>query len=699
MTFHGSPKKRKTKRTTSSAASELDASVFTSELAWWKARVQCRLALNTPDGFDKAASELWGDAPDYQLLGLRRGARRTLENKRALIEARLAQIDARPPQPGLVSRNIQRLKEMLDLDEGSVAVLRHIVVFQKSQRFTYALDALCDGNNGFEVSMDALAGAWEMDPALWRAALEDDAPLVRGGIVEIEKDDQVLDQMITIDPRLGRLITRNEDAIERFVRTFVDPSPRYDLASRDFPHLERFLAPLEATLRATPSGTPAHILLSGPPGTGKTQFALCLAKAVGSTPVLLRTGDEKGEVLNGKGRRAALSLTRRTLATKPGSVLIVDEAENIIDPDAMALLVGRESAPSPAKAWLNRFLEGDGTPMIWIVNSPEVFDPSILRRFTWHVPFRPPPRSVRRQILLRHLAPCSLSEAFLDELADRSDLPPYEAARLARAASFAPDTMTQESVIRLALEASDKLLGRKAPARVAHGTAFDPSLLDIGIDIDVLVARLRRRGCGRLGFFGPPGTGKSMLAAELARRIDRPLLAKDASDLLSMYVGGSEENIAEAFEEAADCGAVLFLDEADGLVSDRSKASHTWERTQVNEMLVRLEQFPGIAILATNHMKHTDPALLRRLDVKLEFGPLRKEQAWKLFLHHAPAATIAIRDRLSALELRLGDFGAALRGLEIRGDRVNANTLLLALEDEVEFRHPLPSPGRDLEPF
>lgn len=105
------------------------------------------------------------------------------------------------------------------------------------------------------------------------------------------------------------------------------------------------------------------------------------------------------------------------------------------------------------------------------------------------------------------------------------------------------------------------------------------------------------------------------------------------SDLLSAFVGGSEEQIQAAFHLAQVHEAVLFLDEADGLLASRDGATRNWEVTQVNELLVQLHDFEGVVVLATNRMDYLDEAVLRRMDAKVEMLPLRPEQAQTLLLH------------------------------------------------------------------
>ena len=109
---------------------------------------------------------------------------------------------------------------------------------------------------------------------------------------------------------------------------------------------------------------------------------------------------------------------------------------------------------------------------------------------------------------------------------------------------------------------------------------------------------------------GPPGTGKTEFVKHLGSVLGTKVSVKMGSDLLSMYVGGTEHNIKAAFAQAE--AAILFLDEIDGLVQSRERANRSWEVTQVNELLHQMENFNGIMIGATNFVQNLDPAIMRR---------------------------------------------------------------------------------------
>jgi SpoVK/Ycf46/Vps4 family AAA+-type ATPase len=166
-----------------------------------------------------------------------------------------------------------------------------------------------------------------------------------------------------------------------------------------------------------------------------------------------------------------------------------------------------------------------------------------------------------------------------------------------------------------------------------------------------------------LCLYGPPGTGKSAYVRYLADSMGMEVLAKRASDLLSKWVGETERNIARAFEEARAAGAFLLFDEADSLLGDRRGAVRSWEVTQVNEMLARIESHDLPFACTTNLFERLDEASLRRFTFKMELRYLTSEQAaaaFRLFFGMEPPESLS---RLSVLTP--GDFAAVAKRFQI----------------------------------
>lgn len=133
-------------------------------------------------------------------------------------------------------------------------------------------------------------------------------------------------------------------------------------------------------------------------------------------------------------------------------------------------------------------------------------------------------------------------------------------------------------------------------------------------------------------FSGPPGTGKTACAEAIAHELDRPILVADYSQILSCWVGNTQKNISRIFREAHSSNAVLFWDEADAMFYNREMATRTWEIQDANIILTELEKFEGVCILATNRKTSMDPALERRISLKVVFERPNREQRrdiWK----------------------------------------------------------------------
>jgi SpoVK/Ycf46/Vps4 family AAA+-type ATPase len=166
------------------------------------------------------------------------------------------------------------------------------------------------------------------------------------------------------------------------------------------------------------------------------------------------------------------------------------------------------------------------------------------------------------------------------------------------------------------------------------------------------------------------------------------LLIKQASELISKYVGETESNMAAMFAEASREQAVLLLDEADSFLQDRRGAQRSYEVTEVNEMLQGMERHDGIFICTTNLLDRLDQAALRRFAFKLHFRPLTALQREQMLVTEALAGdasllTASVRSRLARLDqLCLGDYAAVKRQTLILGVRYSAEEFLEQLEVE-----------------
>ena len=445
------------------------------------------------------------------------------------------------------------------------------------------------------------------------------------------------------------------------------------------------VACLQSLLARRPAGSGTHVLLHGPPGTGKTTFARGLGQMLGS-PVYEVAAQEDSRVAS---RRlaivACINATCGEHAAGGGAIIIVDEADSILNTGALpapGISYPVRMGGAADKGWLTQLMDRSGMRMIWIVNSVGGVHPAVKRRFAHNLEFRPLRRDQRAriwgQVLRRHGARRLVSAGEVKRLAGEYDLGVGAislAVSKAREAAGNRDREAFLATTRRLLDGHHALLAGttlQPRAREHVGDRFTLDGLEVA-GLDRTLARLDRfdrhlRGGGEdpsqmtMLFYGPPGTGKSEMARYMAERVDRHLVVKRASDLLGPYVGQTEQAIAGAFQEAEDREAVLAIDEADSLLFPRGRATRSWEVSFTNQMLASMEHHRGVLIFTTNRFGDLDEASVRRFSAKLKFDHLAPDGV-EVFYHRLLGdlceAPMGARDRAALRAVRNlapGDF-------------------------------------------
>lgn len=124
-------------------------------------------------------------------------------------------------------------------------------------------------------------------------------------------------------------------------------------------------------------------------------------------------------------------------------------------------------------------------------------------------------------------------------------------------------------------------------------------------------------------FYGPPGTGKTLTASLIGKAVGADVYRIDLSMVVSKYIGETEKNLANVFDQAQNKNWILFFDEADSLFGKRTQASSSNDRhanQEISYLLQRVEDFPGVVILATNLKANIDQAFSRRFQSEVYFA-------------------------------------------------------------------------------
>ena len=166
---------------------------------------------------------------------------------------------------------------------------------------------------------------------------------------------------------------------------------------------------------------------------------------------------------------------------------------------------------------------------------------------------------------------------------------------------------------------------------------------------------------------GASGVGKTHTAELLAAEQHVDLYKVDLSAIVSKYVGESERNLRKLFDAAEGASALLFLDEGDGLFGRRGTINHgqdRWANLEVNYLLQRLEEHPGVVLTATNLKQNIDEAFLRRIHVVIDYpfpDAACRFELWKRLL---PTAFKAVSDEnLRAVAERFPLAGGSIRNI------------------------------------
>ena len=604
----------------------------------------------------------------------------------------------------LVEKNIDALSGLLQLNKAERALLLYGTL-ARYQRDLRSILVEFKVNNAPE-AYAAIAEIAGVNATEVGEALRAGSRLERIGLVEnliSEHNITDLADLMKVSEKLPPVLMREYRDQNELMAVFTRPSAKSALALHDFCFVEDDAQVLCALLRnaVTRKEAGVNVLLYGPPGTGKTELAKVVAQAAGLELFEVEYADRDGNSLSGRDRYRSLQIAQVFLKGSAQAALLFDEVEDVFPPissEAAQLMARAEQVVAPpnssvsGKAWVNQILESNAVPTLWVTNRIEQIDPAFRRRFAYHLELKSPPPGAREGLVRKTLEGVTVSEAFVGKLTERKGLTPAQIRTAVRFAGLASaDGSSMESLIERQLRNSDQALGNRAQDGARRSvTTYDLDMLNVESRFEVprIVQALKARGHGTLCFYGAPGTGKTALAEHIAKSLDKPLLIKQASDLMSKFVGETEQNMAGMFREAENEKAVLLLDEADSYLQDRRGAQRTYEVTEVNEMLQGMERFNGIFVCTTNLMDRIDQAALRRFTFKIRFKPLTSVQREKMFVTEALGGDAALltdqaRVRLLRLEqLCPGDFAAVKRQVDILEAQFGVEEFLEQLEAE-----------------
>ena len=607
------------------------------------------------DALDTPASEaaFLADSTDLQPLGARLGAVETL-----LADA---------PE----TAEFRRLAETFDLSPGECDVLQACLALELSPILGPAFAALAHVPCVTEPLVRRLFGH-ERDALI----LPPGGPLLRWRLVVAGEAAP-----LRCDPQVRTWLSGHLTPAAA-VAPVLRPLPLLPPLA-DWPVADTTAA-LARHLRA---GTSVRLVVSGRPGSGRRSFAACVLHTLGTgvfAVLTARIDDPAWPDHN-------LLITRDALALGVAPVWEHIEgrspAPQLAALAVQAIVCTADDRPAALDGVLDLrvvlpALTVDGRAGLWRHHYPEVA--------TW-------PQDQVLALATRHpLAPRDLAAVARQRPRD-----PAEAAERCREATrhrlgelgqllrcnFVWDDLVvapglRERLDELAFEARDRIRFWELPQ----------------------ARRLYPRGAGLVALFaGTAGTGKTMAAQVLAADLGLDLVRIDLAAVISKYIGETAKNLRRIFHTAADLGAVLLFDEADALFARRTDVRDSHDRhanTDTNYLLQLVEDFSGLAILASNKKNNLDPAFTRRIRHIFEFSrpdvPAR-HKIWQQILGELGAGLPdRVLDALAALDLSGAQIKnsilAAVFVARSRGEDLRADHLARGVDRELDKE------GRSLEP-
>jgi SpoVK/Ycf46/Vps4 family AAA+-type ATPase len=510
-------------------------------------------------------------------------------------------------------RRLQRLFGLSDFELDAIVVALAVEIDLKYQRlFAWLQDDATRRRPTVGLVLDVLCRTATARIDRLRA-FADDAPLLARGLIQLVAEEGAATPRLACSLRLDEAVVRHllgqPSADARLARFCTWHAPALSLARLPLsPALIGRLAGLARNARR--GAAPIALQLRGPAGAGQRQIAESLASALG-TPLAIADlrrapRDEAGE---GALRLLALEAALR------GAVVFVEahEAEwargvaGLVAGPAHVVVAASPNDPRPA------------APALAI----ELGEPDALARRAWWA---------------SRLGAAGIAGAVdVDALAGRFRLG-FDA--IAEAVDAAADRRAgTEELMAHARAVSSRSLDALAQA-IEPVRSFDDLVLpaESAAQLRELCDRVARRarvldrwgfarklsaGTGtNVLFSGPPGTGKTMAAEVVAHALGLKLYRIDLATVVSKYVGETEKNLARIFESAERSNAVLLFDEADALFGKRSAVRDAHDRyanIEISYLLQRMEQYEGVAILATNLAHNMDDAFVRRLAFSISF--------------------------------------------------------------------------------
>ena len=362
--------------------------------------------------------------------------------------------------------------------------------------------------------------------------------LFQSGLVKVDRNNLcALQCRLEIMDGLGdALLVPDVNISDVFDRYFFPASqPKLSIENFDYMNDEvqliiRYLDSIKNNANKNKVLKGANILIYGSAGSGKSELARAIAIELGFKLQEISMSDEDGDPIHSHERFSAFRLAQQVLKRKDNHLIIFDEIEDVFPTPSVNFFGMPISANSEGKkAWINRLLEDNEVPTIWISNEVYQIDDAYKRRFKFVLKMDNPPEKTRLKIIKESINTLPVTADYLENLAKHPGISPALIAQTAEmvnlmhnAQSCVANADAIESDLTQVLNNSLEVMGKK---KINNGKSLSPigyniDILNPDMNIKDLLKGLKNHQEGRVCLFGPAGTGKTAFGHHIAEALD-----------------------------------------------------------------------------------------------------------------------------------------------------------------------------------
>ena len=341
-----------------------------------------------------------------------------------------------PDIKGVMQKNIIQFGKMLGLSSHELKIFGFAVAIYSHRGLQNAANTL--GNmSGLDVS-HYLSVILQIPLKDVQNALASHSQLSNSGILRLSKrgPDFLLVKLDLMNG-LNEVLQDPQSDLFGMLRNYFLSAKESTLGSSDFEYISKDFSLISSYLRkATEKKMPGvNILIHGRPGTGKSELVTTIAKELGFNLYEISVVSTEDDALTGNRRFSAYQLCQKILSRQDKTLILFDEVEDVFPGDSLSSNSFKTN-DDRRKAWINRLLETNPVPAVWVSNNIEQIDHAFIRRFDFVFKLDTPPKNIRAKILNKHFSELAVSDQWIDNMAENSNIAPALVSRAARVVSM-----------------------------------------------------------------------------------------------------------------------------------------------------------------------------------------------------------------------------------------------------------------------